>query len=99
MLKGGVYVQNSNESQREFHTRVLAVFSSLLSRVYPATDRLPVFLFCVPEFIKRILRRTFVSTFVLNPFAKSSSHGSLMRLQVYPFFPIKLKGVLLQDEP
>ena len=73
---------------REFHTRVLAVFSSLPSRVYPSTDRLPVFLCCVPEFIRRILRKTFVSTFVLNAFAKSSSHGSLMRLQVYPFFPL-----------
>ena len=70
---------------REFHTRVLAVFSSLPSRVYPSTDRLPVFLCCVPEFIRRILRKTFVSTFVLNAFAKSSSHGSLMRLQIYPF--------------
>ena len=71
---------------REFHARVLAAFSSLLSRVYPSTDRLPMFLFCVPEFKKRILRRTFVSTFVLNLFAKSSSRGSLMRLQIYPFF-------------
>ena len=74
------------KAPREFHTRVLAVFSSLLSRVYPLTDRLPVFLCYVLEFTKRILRRTFPSTFVLSPLAKSSSHGSLVRLKIYPFF-------------
>ena len=55
---------------REFHTRVLAAFSSLLSRVYPSTDRLPMFLFCVPEFKKKDFAKSICFDFRLEPFCK-----------------------------